>query len=86
MSLLVVRVMGGFDLYPTAKFHWHLSHQHGPLHNKDDQPAVELNDGTKIWYNTGKIHRVSGPAIRWADGTNEWRVDPTILTLPKRDV
>jgi hypothetical protein len=30
------------------------------------------NDGTKVWYKNGKLHREDGPAIEWAHGTKEW--------------
>ena len=30
------------------------------------------NDGTKEWYQDGKLHRLDGPAIEWYDGTKEW--------------
>lgn len=39
---------------------------------RDDGPAVEWGDGTKIWYKNGKRHRVDGPAIECSDGTKIW--------------
>ena len=30
------------------------------------------NDGTKIWYLKGKLHREDGPACEYANGTKEW--------------
>ena len=33
---------------------------------------AECPYGTKSWYLDGKLHRVDGPAIEWADGRKEW--------------
>ena len=35
---------------------------------------IEVNEyGTRRYYNNaGQLHRTSGPAIEWADGTKEW--------------
>jgi hypothetical protein len=43
----------------------------GRLH-RDDGPALEYVDGTKIWYQHGMKHRDDGPAFISADGDNEW--------------
>jgi len=32
----------------------------------------ELENGTKIWYLNGKLHRENGPAIKYASGYKEW--------------
>lgn len=29
-------------------------------------------NGSKFWLQKGKLHRLNGPAIEKADGTNEW--------------
>ena len=29
-------------------------------------------DGTKKWYLNGKLHRIHGPAIEWANGGKSW--------------
>jgi antitoxin component YwqK of YwqJK toxin-antitoxin module len=35
--------------------------------------TVEVQDnGTKRWYQNGKIHRTDGPAVENADGDKEW--------------
>lgn len=31
--------------------------------------------GTKKWWVNGKLHRESGPAIEYANGRKEWRLD-----------
>lgn len=29
-------------------------------------------DGTKVWRQDGKFHRIDGPAIEWSHGGKEW--------------
>lgn len=43
----------------------------GELH-REDGPAVELADGTRMWFQNGERHRVDGPAIEHADGSRHW--------------
>ena len=43
----------------------------GTIH-RDDGPAVEFNDGTKMWYWMGSRHRKDGPAIEYANGEKRW--------------
>lgn len=43
----------------------------GVLH-REDGPARQLGDGTKMWYKIGKLHRDDGPAVLRADGGREW--------------
>lgn len=40
--------------------------------HREDGPAVEWVDGTKVWYCKGKLHREGGPAIEYADGAKYW--------------
>lgn len=40
----------------------------GKLHRDDDLPAVELTDGTKKWFDTGKCLRVVIPKIQDSTG------------------
>ena len=37
-------------------------------YHREDGPAVEWHDGTKLWYKHGKLHREDGPTIEWYDG------------------
>jgi hypothetical protein len=37
-----------------------------------DGPAVEYNNGNKLWYKNGKLHREDGPAVEWSNGYKEW--------------
>jgi hypothetical protein len=45
--------------------------ENGQYH-REDGPAVEWSDGTKVWYWHGKLHRQDGPAIERADGGKSW--------------
>ena len=43
--------------------------------------TVKVNDnGDKFWCLDGKLHRVDGPAIEWADGGKIWYLDGKELT------
>ena len=38
--------------------------------------TVKVHDnGDKFWWLDGKLHRVGGPAIEYADGSKSWYVD-----------
>lgn len=43
--------------------------------HRDDGPAAEFADGTKIWYVLGEKHREDGPAVEFATGPRHyyWR-------------
>ena len=32
-------------------------------------------DGSKEWYQRGKLHRLDGPACEWPDGTKKWFIE-----------
>ena len=51
----------------------------GELH-RDEGPAVEWADGTKLWYQNGQLHRTDGPAIEWWDGDKRWYINGKRLT------
>ena len=40
--------------------------------HRENGPAVEYADGSKIWYQNGQLHRTDGPAIDRANGHKEW--------------
>jgi hypothetical protein len=46
----------------------------GQLH-REDGPAIEHPDGTKVWFLNGLRHREDGPAIEWANGSREWHLN-----------
>ena len=41
--------------------------------HREDGPAVEYLDGTKVWYIDGKMHREDGPAVIYPSGKKYWR-------------
>jgi hypothetical protein len=43
----------------------------GEIH-RDDGPAVEYENGDKLWYINGKRHRIDGPAAEFIKGNNYW--------------
>jgi hypothetical protein len=46
-------------------------YKNGVIH-RDNEPAIEYENGTKIWFSNGKISRDNGPAIEYQDGTKVW--------------
>lgn len=45
------------------------------VYHREDGPAMEYTDGTKIWWINGKLHREDGPAFEFPDGTQAWWLD-----------
>jgi len=43
--------------------------------HREDGPAIERADGTKVWYINGKLHREDGPAYEGADGYKVWYIN-----------
>lgn len=43
--------------------------------HREDGPALERTNGTKIWYKNGLCHRVDGPAAIYSDGDKYWFVN-----------
>ena len=57
--------------------------------HRENGPAIEWSNGTKIWYQNGQLHRIGGPAIVCTNGHKEWwqngrrhRTDAQPLSLP----
>lgn len=44
-----------------------------------DGPAIEYDDGIKVWYVNGKRHREDGPAVEYADGDRSWYVNGVFI-------
>lgn len=42
------------------------------IRHREDGPAFEYADGTKVWWLNGQLHREDGPAIIHNDGYEEW--------------
>jgi len=38
----------------------------------EEGPAAVLEDGTELWYQHDKLHRIGGPAVIFPDGTKLW--------------
>ena len=51
----------------------------GELH-RDEGPAVDWADGTKLWYQNGQLHRIDGPAVECRDGDKRWYINGKRLT------
>jgi len=47
------------------------------LLKEEEEPTMTVNStGDREWtLSNGKLHRLDGPAIEWADGTKEWWVN-----------
>ena len=43
-------------------------------------PAIELADGSKFWYQNGKLHREDGPAIELPSGAKSWYINDKLLS------
>src|SRR5579859_1937339 len=52
------------------------------LHSIDDCPALEYDNGTKIWHNHGKKHRLEGPAVITMCGKQEWWQNDRLHRFP----
>jgi len=50
---------------------WEWINSRGQFH-REDGPAVEWDDGTKIWYKNSNIHREDGPAVEYDNGDKVW--------------
>ena len=50
------------------------------LRHREDGPAIEWADGSKVWFINGNYHREDGPAIEDADGYKSWYIDGKKLT------
>jgi hypothetical protein len=44
------------------------------IQHREGGPAVESNNGSKLWYSHGKLHREGGPAAEYVSGYKEWYV------------
>lgn len=57
--------------------------EQGKILHKTTGPAAEYEDGSKEWYNYGKLHREDGPAIEKGDGRKLWYYEGVQLENPK---
>jgi hypothetical protein len=62
--------------YEVKKFEDRIEYYYeGKLHRDNDLPAREFTNGTKVWYQYGKFHRLDGPAYECLDGYKEWYIE-----------
>ena len=40
--------------------------------HREDGPAIEKINGTKLWFINGQRHREDGPAVEYSNGTKYW--------------
>ena len=50
------------------------------VHHREDGPAIECANGSKVWYLNGKLHRADGPAIEHPDGIKIWYLNGVRLS------
>ena len=43
--------------------------------HREDGPALEYADGSKIWYKKGKRHRLDGPAMEYSSGVKRYWIE-----------
>lgn len=48
--------------------------------HREDGPAMEYADGSKMWYFNGNRHREDGPALIREDGTEHWYLNGEAVT------
>jgi len=48
--------------------------------HRENGPAVEYADGTKLWLHNGNRHRDNGPAFEFANGEKRWYLNGVQLT------
>ena len=58
------------DIYGNKRWFNHI----GQLH-RDNGPAIEYANGSKVWIKNGKCHRINGPAIQYANGHKEYWIN-----------
>jgi hypothetical protein len=51
----------------------------GKIH-RDDGPAAEFHNGSKVWFINGKKHREDGPAVERSDGYKTWYINDKELS------
>ena len=49
-------------------------------HHREDGPAWEYADGSKLWFLNGLRHRENGPAIEHANGLKHWYLNDVHYT------
>ena len=50
------------------------------IFHREDGPAIEYNEGDKVWYLNNQLHREDGPAVECPNGHKEWWVNGVYCT------
>ena len=50
------------------------------LYHREDGPAIEYKDGTKIWFFHDEYHRLDGPAWIHDNGDTDWYINDYYVT------
>ena len=53
----------------------HVSYFINDIQHRDNGPAFEYDDGYKVWYQFGKLHRTDGPARVNPNGFEEYFIN-----------
>ena len=56
----------------------------GNIH-REDGPAIEYINGTKVWRINNKLHRLDGPAIEWHTGDKSYYIEDKSYTKEEFD-
>ena len=48
--------------------------------HREDGPAVEYTNGSKMWFINNNLHKEDGPAIIYVDGNKWWYINGKELT------
>ena len=59
----------GIKILSNCKIHFKDNEN---FYHREDGPAVEYDDGSKLYYKNDKLHREGGPACEWINGNKFW--------------
>jgi len=62
------------QVFPNGNTFWYSDPECEIVH-RENGPAVEYANGTKVYYQNCKRHRLDGPAIEYDNGDGEYWID-----------
>ena len=68
-----------YNFYLGEVFNKYWKNKEGQYH-REDGPAIEYSNGTRIWFKNGLKHREDGPAIVWEDWTHRYYLNGICYT------
>jgi hypothetical protein len=73
--------VSGEELYVVKRFNYkhYYKDRAMTIYHRIDGPAIEYDDGSKLWWVDGKRHRLDGPAMIWSNGTTDWYIDGVFI-------